>query len=234
MYMKPVIIAFFVGACFCFGQSSVIPLEVEKGTLIFSDDFERAKIGEQWTIKDKFNGAFLVKDGVLIGKELKDAGHGSVARAHFSFSDVVIEFDLKFNGAKRVNIVMDDSFCKTVFSGHISRVSFSRNDFRVQDDKTGGMDLKVRDKRLKHPEKKEEIKDFLKTKMDVKKFKFKNNEWYHVKITKQGDVLECKIDDVIARIKSDGISHPQLNKFGPTITGGDVEFDNFKVWNIKK
>lgn len=234
MSFKPSIIAFLVGACFCFGQSSGTPLKVEKGTLIFSDDFEKNDLRETWTIKDKFKGAFQVKEGVLIGKELKDAGHGSVARAHFAFSDVVIEFDLKFKGAKRVNIVMDDSLCKSVWAGHISRVSFSQNDFRVQDDKTGSMDLKVRDKRLKYPEKMDEIKAFLKTKMDVKKFAFKNDQWYHVTITKLGDILECKIDDVIASIKSEGVLHPQLNKFGPTITGGDIEFDNFKVWNIKK
>lgn len=218
---------------FGYAQTSIKPLKVQKGELIFSDDFERKHIGNQWIIKEKFNGAFQISDGSLKGKELKDAGHGSVARAHFSSSDVIIEFDVKFDGVKRFNLVLDDSLCKTVWAGHISRVSFTQNDFRVQDDKTGSMDLKLRKERLKHPENIEEINALLKTKMDIAKFKFNKGKWYHVVITKQGTVLECRIGNVIAQINSEGIGHPNLNKFGPTITGGDVLFDNFKIWAIK-
>ncbi|TYA78367.1 hypothetical protein [Seonamhaeicola marinus] len=196
------IVALLITIAFGYGQSDVKPLKVLKGELIFSDDFERAQIGDTWEIKDKFNDAFQIKNGALFGKELVDAGHGSVARAHFSFSDVVIEFDFRFKGAKRFNLVMDDSLCKSVRAGHISRVSFSNNDFRVQDDKTGSMNLKVRDKRLKSPDKKEEIKEFLKTKMNVKKLRFEEGQWYHVVITKLGDILECKVGSTIAQIKS--------------------------------
>ncbi|TXG36081.1 hypothetical protein [Seonamhaeicola maritimus] len=232
MFSKLNFICVFFMIGLCYGQSPIKPLNVEKGALIFFDDFEREEMVSKWTVKEKFSGAFQIKDGVLVGKELEGAGHGSVARAHFAFSDVVIEFDLKFKSGKRLNIVMDDSLCKTVWAGHISRVAFSRNDFRVQDDKTGSMDLNIRNRRLKHPEKADDIKSFLKSKMDNAKFKFEDGKWYHVVITKIGDVLECKIGHTIVQIKSDGIAHPNLNKFGPTITGGEIHFDNFKIWSI--
>lgn len=217
----------------CYAQT-IKPLKVKKGALIFSDNFERQDIGENWIIREKFDGAFAIQKGVLEVKELPNAGHGSVARAEFNFSDVVIEFDMQFNGGKRFNLVMDDRYCKSVHAGHISRVSFSKKGFLVQDDKTGGMNLKIRNQIKKNPRKKAELKNFLDAKKSFIKMNFKENKWYHVKIIKKRDVLECVIDGKIAQIKSPGISHSTLNRFGPTVIGDQFLFDNFKVWEIKK
>lgn len=217
------------------GQTEYVkPLKAKKGELLFSDDFERTEIGENWQISEKFNGAFKIENHALVVKELKDAGHGSVARAHFDFSDVIIEFDLKFEGGDRFNIVMDDSNCKSVWAGHISRVAFNqKRGFKVQDDKTGTMNLEIRNQIKDNPKKKSELKPFLDTKFSEGKMSFVKGSWYHVKITKKGNVLECQVGDVIAQIKSEGIGHPTLNKFGPTVIGGHTVFDNFKIWEIK-
>lgn len=85
-------------------NNKTIPLEAEKGMLLFSDDFERTQIALDWTIKEKFDGAFSIEEGSLKAKELTDAGHGSVARTSFKFSNVIIEFDVQFNGCKRFNM----------------------------------------------------------------------------------------------------------------------------------
>lgn len=214
----------------CIGQEkNNIQLNASKGKLLFTDNFERNSIGDLWEIKDKFKGAFQIKNGKLTSKELKNAGHGSVARAHFNFSDVIIEFDFQFKGGKRFNMVMDDSKCKTVWAGHISRVSFSKNSFYVQDDKTGSMNLEVRKKRKKNPNDKE-LKKLINSKKSVAKNKFEDNKWYHVKIIKKGTVLQCTVDSKTVQINSKGISHANLNKFGPTITGDAIWFDNFNIW----
>lgn len=205
-----------------------------KGRLLFSDDFEAGLKNDKWSISDKFKGGFSVVDGVLIGKELKDAGHGSVARASFNFSDVIIEFDVKFSGTERLNIVMDDSNCKEVHAGHISRVSFSKMGFKVQDDKTGSMNLKIQEEIKSNPKRKAELKDFFDSKAGVGKMKFIEGTWYHVIITKIDDTLQCAIGDVVATVKSEGIGHPTLDKFGPTITGGNIHLDNFKIWEVLK
>ncbi|GAA4237936.1 DUF1080 domain-containing protein [Postechiella marina] len=217
-----------------FGQSEVInSLKVEKGNLLFSDDFERKEGLGDWTVHEKFNGAFTINKGKWVTKEIEGAGHGSTARVHFNYKDVVIEFDFKFRGAKRFNIVMDDMACKSVWAGHICRVSFSKNSFTVQDDKTGTMDLKIRNQIKDNPKKKLELKALLDSKKTVVKNTFEDNKWYHVIITKKGAVLECKVDGKIAQIKSEGINHLNLNKFGPTITGADILFDNINMWSIK-
>ncbi|RKR12142.1 hypothetical protein CLV91_2265 [Maribacter vaceletii] len=235
MYKIKHFIILLVFTTFVYAQSKVItPLDCKKGELLFSDDFERENIDDKWQIKEKFTNAFYIDKGTLVAKELKNAGHGSVARALFSFSDVIIEFDLMFNGANRLNIVMDDSLCKSVWAGHISRISFNKKGFKVQDDKTGTMNLEIRDKIKDNPKKKLELKEFLNSKLSEAKMVFEEGKFYHVVITKKEDILECKIGDVIAQIKSEGIMHPTLNKFGPTVIGDTIAFDNFKIWEIKE
>ncbi|NIJ45920.1 hypothetical protein FHR24_002391 [Wenyingzhuangia heitensis] len=38
---------------------------------------------------------------------------------------------------------------------------------------------------------------------------------------------------MIVQLKSEGINHLELNKFGPTITGVDILFDNLKIWEAE-
>ena len=213
---------------------SIKPLNLEKGKLLFSDDFERKEGLGEWTVHEKFNGAFTTKEGVWVTKEIEGAGHGSTARIQIPYKNVIVEFDFQFKGGKRFNIVMDDSTCKTVWAGHICRASFSKTGFMVQDDKTGTMDLKVRNQIKDNPEKKKEFKELLDSKKSFVKTKLVDGEWYHVRISKKGDIIECQVDGKITQLKSKGIDHRSLNKFGPTITGSDILFDNLKIWKLKK
>lgn len=210
------------------------PIKAEKGKLMFSDNFERSQLGNDWKVRDRFkNGAYTVENGVLKAKQLKGVNHGSVMRVKFEYSDIIAEFDVKFNGGERFNIVMDDSTNTTSYWGHIQRISFSKNGFRIKDDKTGAMDLKIQKQIKNNPKRAKELKPFLDSKTSTTKFNFKENTWYHVIITKKGDVLQCQIGDTIGQLKSEGIAHPILNKFGPTVNGDHFLFDNFKIWSIK-
>jgi hypothetical protein len=214
--------------------SQIKPLKVAKGELLFADDFEAKTTSDKWTIHEKFTGGFEIEEGVWVTKEIEGAGHGSTARLNLSYKDVIIEFDFQFKGGKRFNIVMDDKNCKSVWAGHICRASFSKSSFMVQDDKTGTMNLKIRNQIKDNPKKKQEFKSFLDSKKSFMKTKFLENKWYHVVILKKGDVLECQVNGKIVQIKSEGIGHASLNKFGPTITGANILFDNLKIWKIKK
>ena len=210
------------------------PLDVEKDKLLFADDFERNELDSLWQVRDRFkNGAYTVSDGTLKGKQLKDVNHGSVMRVDFTYSDIIAEFDVKFMGGKGFNIVMDDPTNTTSYWGHIQRVQFSKSGFKIKDDKTGVMDLKFRKEIEENPKRAEELQPFFDSKTADIKFKFKEGQWYHVKITKKGDVLECQVGNVIGQLKSEGIAHPTLYTFGPTVKGDYFEFDNFEVWSIK-
>lgn len=215
-------------------QKNVVQsLNLKKNKLLFKDNFERVEGLGAWSVAEKFDGAFKTSKGVWITKEIEGAGHGSTARIQLDYKDVIIEFDFQFQGGKRFNIVMDDSTCKSVWAGHICRASFSKGGFMVQDDKTGSMDLNIRNQIKDNPEKKKEFKSLLDSKRSFVKTPFKDGQWYHVKITKKNDVLECCVNDKVARIKSEGIDHVALNKFGPTITGAQIWFKNLSIWSVK-
>ncbi len=205
----------------------------EKGALLFADDFERRIDDGEWTIKDKYAAAFVIEDGVLIGRELPGAGHGSTTRARIADPDFVMEFDFAFHGGRQFNLVLDDLNCKEVHAGHIARVVFNRRGITVQDDKTGVMNLKIRAARLKNPNWKAQHKNFLESKKRFVSHEFKVGVTYHAVIKKWNDVLYCQVGDTAVQLQSEGIAHPALTQFGPTITGGKIHFDNFKLWAAK-
>ncbi len=205
-----------------------------KGKLLFSDDFERPLEDGAWTIKEKFAGAFSIQDGMLVGKELPDAGHGSTIRKALTEPNFILEFDVVFDGGRQFNLVLDDLTCKEVHAGHIARVVFNKRGITVQDDKTGVMNLKIREQRKANPKWKEENQAFLDSKKRFTPHKFTKGVTYHVTITKSGELLHCRVGDTNVSLRSEGIAHPKLSQFGPTITGGNIRFDNFRLWELKK
>ena len=107
----------------------------------FRDDFERENVGDAWT---SHANSFSIRNGVLVASQLPDAGHGAVTRAQLDFRDAAIDFSFKYDGGERFNFVVDDKNCKEVHAGHICRVSFRKNGFTIQDDRTGVMNLEIR------------------------------------------------------------------------------------------
>lgn len=204
-----------------------------KGALLFADDFERKLEDGDWSIKEKFAAAFSIQDGVLLGTELPEAGHGSTMRKATTEPNFILEFDFVFKGGRQFNLVLDDMACKEVHAGHIARVVFNKRGITVQDDKTGVMNLEIRKKRQADPMWKDANKAFLDSKKRIVPHAFKEGVTYHAVIKKSGDLLHCQVGDTTVSLKSEGIAHPTLSQFGPTITGGEIGFDNFKLWAVK-
>ncbi len=220
-------------ACFSLCNLHAEPLPT-KGRLIFEDDFNRSLDDGEWTINPKYTKAFSIRDGALVGKELPDAGHGSTTRKKINTPNFVLEFDFTFLGGRQFNLVLDDLTYKEVHAGHIARVVFNKKGITVQDDKTGTMNLKLRTQRLKDPTWMTKNKALMDSKKSFKSFAFQEGKTYRATITKSGNLLHCKVGDVIVKLRSEGISHPKLTQFGPTITGGEISFDNLKLWSIKE
>ena len=65
--------------------------------------------------------------------------------AQLDFRDAAIDFSFKYDGGERFNFVIDDKKCEEVHAGHICRVSFRKERFTIQDDRTGVMNLEVRE-----------------------------------------------------------------------------------------
>ena len=141
-----------------------------KGKLLFADNFEGKLADSQWTVNEKFAGAFSIQNGMLVGKELPEAGHGSTIRKAINEPNFILEFDVVFDGGRQFNLVLDDLACKEVHAGHIARVVFNKRGITVQDDKTGVMNLKVREQRKANPNWKEENAAFLSSKGCIFRF----------------------------------------------------------------
>lgn len=189
----------------------------------FSDDFDRAEIGDAWT---RHANSFSIEAGVLVASQLPDAGHGAVIRSQWNFKDAIFDFDFKFEGGVRFNFVVDDKNCEEVHAGHICRVSIYPNRVTVQDDRTGPMNLELRELRS-DPAHKARVERIFDSKRDSAKFEFEQGRWYRMKVVIEGDRMSASIDGKeVVGLESEGFAHSTKTQFGFTTTGQDILFDN--------
>ena len=173
--------------------------------------------------------AWTIVDGVLVGKQIK-ANHGCVIRRNHDFDDIKMEIDFRFNGGSRFNFVFDDSAEKSVWASHICRVSISPKFLQISDDKTGSMNLEIRNRRKAETLTAEDEK-ILKDSVSNVKLALKQGQWYQLRVVIKDDIMKVFIDEkLITNLKSPGINHPTKSKLGITVNGSTIEFDNFKVF----
>ena len=206
-------------------------------TIVFSDDFTgRSEIGEDYVSHKEWVGDWTVVDGVLVGKQL-NPGHGATIRMLREFRNLDIEFDFRFNGGTRWNFVVDDHNYQPVHAGHICRLSLSPNSIKVADDKTGAMDLNIRNQRQDEnlpAAQREELDAYLETKQAHAKLDLKAGQWYKLRVVIQDDMMSAYIDGkLVTSHRSPGFAHPTKTKFGFTVNGSSTEFDNLKIFATK-
>lgn len=91
--------------------------------VLFADDFEnRTALGKEYTYNPDRSDSFQVTNGILVIRQL-NPDHGAVLRKDIAFKNLDLEFDFRFSGGKSFNVVINDKQDKTVWSGHVCRVS---------------------------------------------------------------------------------------------------------------
>jgi len=204
-----------------------------KWTEAFRDDYQgRTKIGDRYTTARGHDDSWSVVDGVLVGKQTKD-DHGAVIRTELDFDDVDIQFDFRFNGGTRFNLVIDDKNEKSVHSGHICRASISKKQIIIGDDKTGAMNLEVRkqrqDKNLAAQDSEALAALLARTQSSVK-LNLESGEWHTLRIRIKGDIMKAFLDgELVTKLNSPGFDHPTKTKLGFTVTGETIDFDNLLI-----
>ena len=206
-------------------------------TVTFNDDYEdRDEIGKQYSTARGHDDSWRVADGVLVGRQTKD-DHGAVIRTELNFSDVDFQFDFRFNGGKSFNFVIDDANEKSVHSGHVCRASVFQKQLIIADDKTGAMNLEVRKQRQDKGLPKEKVaalEELLDHTRSTVKVDIKPNQWHSLRLRIRGDVMKAFLDDEqVTSLKSPGFAHPTKTKFGFTVNGQSIEFDNLVVRQLK-
>jgi len=203
----------------------------------FKDSYDdRSSIGDQYTTARGHETSWTVVDGVLVGKQTKD-DHGAVIRKELNFDNADFQFDFRFSGGKSFNFVIDDANEKSVHSGHICRASVFPKRIVIGDDKVGAMNLEVREQRQDKslsPEKAAAIKTLLDRTRAVAKVDIKSNQWHNFRLRIRGDMMKVFLDgEKVASLKSPGIAHPTKTKFGFTVNGQSIDFDNLVVRQLQ-
>lgn len=206
-------------------------------TTTFEDDYEgRDEVGAHYVTARGHDDSWSVRDGVLIGTQTKD-DHGAVIRTELNFDDVDIQFDFRFTGGRSFNFVIDDANEKSVHAGHICRASVFAKSLMIGDDKTGAMNLEIRRQRQdKHlsAEASMALQKRLAQTRSSSKVTINQNEWHRLRIRIRGDIMKAFLDEELAvSLRSPGFAHPTKTKFGFTVNGQSIEFDNLVVRQFK-
>ncbi len=204
-------------------------------TIVFSDNFDgRKKLGDGYTTARGMEGAWTIRDGILIGKQTND-DHGAVMRKELPFDDFDVEFDFRFSGGKSFNFVSDDKNEKSVHAGHICRVSIFPKRIIISDDKTGSMNLEVRtlrESKTLSDEQQKSLDALLRRTKASAAVSLKIDYWHKLRVRINGDFLSVSLDQKpVVKLTSPGIDHPTKTRFGMTVIGSKIDFDNLKVFS---
>ena len=233
---------YFAPLCFTLHADTPESL-IERGQLIFSDDFNRTEegdaleeLGNGWETNTKDgNRADLQSDTLVIMKG-KAADHSFSVRHVNPFDDGIVKlrFQLFDKYGLKVNF-NDKGACKITWAGHIARVVVQPNKVTIQDDLTGVYDLNVRKKRLDKDlsaKDEEDLATFLATKQKVIKTPIDPETWYELTIVNVGANFEVFIDDkLVGSLSSEGLDHNVKQNIALGVSG-KVSIDEIRVWSI--
>ncbi|MGF1578439.1 MAG: family 16 glycoside hydrolase [Gemmataceae bacterium] len=216
-------------------QKSIEGKATNLGKILFRDPFEKDTIGTIWRTNDKrrgVSGQSKIANGVLTVKRHPKADHGAVIDTLVEFTNAVIEFRFQLTGKTGFNLVIDDNQCKTVHAGHICRVVIRPGFILLQDDKTGAMNLKLRNGPLKTANKAQRA-NLLKGTTHRVPTKLERDRWYTLKVEMIGKTMSVVLDGkTVGKLTSPGIGHSPKRDFGFTVLNDPVRFDDVIVRDL--
>jgi len=214
-----------------------------QGTLLFEDHFDRDEpsadkeaIGNGWTS----NSAWRAKgkkqvdlaDGVMKVTRAAEADHGVAIFHDTALQDGAVQLKFKLGAGDDLGIDFVDRECKTVHAGHLCMARATLKRVSLRDSKTGAMDLKIQERRLKG-DKSPELAALLKTKSAEFPVELNANDWHQILVVVQGDVMRVTLDGKpIGQLKSEGIAHPTKRMITLAVIKS-AEVDDVKVWKLK-
>ena len=183
-------------------------------TLIVSETFEGAELGEDWTLN---TGAWEIVDGTLHVSEIPADNHSAAARRVAETGNAVYEVRFRFTGeGEAFHLGFDPAPGELDKKGHLFSVIVTPDSWKL----------------MKHIDKarpKEDPNEVL----VVEKKSFGVGEWHTLRVTTWGPYVTATIDG------EDGLkaSHPTFGIMKPAVVfrciGDGVELDDLKVWAEK-
>lgn len=189
------------------------------GTLIFEDTFDRTESqelkdepGNEWTTSsDKTAKGYKevdLRDGHMYIYTHAEANHATSVRHAFEFQNGTLGLQFKLDDPDdTLTLNFADMDLKTVWAGHLFKVTISTTEVKITDQKTGEMDLKIRNAR-QDGSITDEQKVIISKKSKTFSHSLNTKQWHQVFVTVNGDELRCTINDqLIGTFHSEGFSH---------------------------
>jgi hypothetical protein len=175
------------------------------GKLAVSQDFAKA-VEPGWRVG---KGDWKIVDGAWQGAEIPADMHGAVARYNLEFTDAVIEFDFRLDGAKSISLTINDK------KEHVCRLSIRPTGFIVTKD---DHDHAGPDERVVLADEKTELKP---------------GAWYHARVEIVGPRMTAQVGDASKPVKPIGGEHELISvkkaNLGFTVAGQTASFRNLRV-----
>ena len=214
-----------------------------QGTLLFEDRFDRdesspdkEQIGNGWTSNSAWRAKGKkqvdVADGAMKVTRAAEADHGVAIFHDVAFQDGAVQLKFKLRPGDDLGLDFVDRECKTVHAGHLCVARVTLKGISLRDSKTGVMDLKIQERRLKG-EKSPELAALIKSKSAEFPVTLNADDWHELLVVVEGDVMRATIDGKpIGEFKSEGIAHPTKRVITLAVNKS-AEVDDVKVWKLK-
>jgi hypothetical protein len=214
-----------------------------RGTLLFQDDFNRSEatpdkedIGNGWTSNSawraKGHKQVSVAEGAMSVTKHAEADHGVAIFHDAAFQDGAVELRFKLGEGDDLGLDFVDRELKTVHAGHLCMARVTLKNLTLTDSKTGGMDLKIRERR-EQGDKSPELAALLKGKTRSFKLDLNAGDWHTMLIVVEGDVMRAAIDGKpVGEFKSEGVAHP-TKRMMTLAVNKSARVDDVKVWKLK-
>ena len=192
----------------------------------YVDQFFGSELSSAW-VQGYEPVQFWVEDGHLVGRQLNPK-HGATIRVFIDkTADIVFTFDAKFSGKSQFNAVMGDPDSKDyTWAGHVARFSVRAKSINLSDDIEGFMKLEHR-----AMPKEERAAAAAPHRSDFKTAAPLNDgQWHNYRMETRGETATLWLDgELLGELTSPGFAHPGKTRFGFTVDGEEVQFDNVVV-----
>lgn len=214
------------------------------GTLIFEDTFDRTESqelkdepGNDWTTSSdktaKGHKEVDLREGHMYIYTHAEANHATSVRHAFAFKDGTLGLRFMFEDEDdSLTLNFADMDLKTVWAGHLFKVTIGTADVKVTDQKTGEMDLGIRNAR-KDGSISEKQKALVAQKSATFPHKLDTNQWHQVYATITGDQLTCTIDGKqVGSFRSEGFAH-ETKGLLRLLVAKNAYVDDVKIWRTQ-
>ncbi len=181
-------------------SAAEVPLLGIPGDALYQDELSGVPAG--WTVG---KGKWGTVNGALCGAELAEDHHGAVLRKALPMSDVIIEFEVKLDGARGASLSINDAH------GHLARLAVAPGALRVtkDDHDKDGPDQPV---------------VFGALKADIQP-----GVWTAVRLEIVGDTMLGRAGGAVAVGLHEQLRTPKTN-LGLTVAGQTASFRRLRVW----